>query len=161
ANVYAPAVSAFLAFVTASPFTNQVAGPSSRSRTRASIGLSLPVDTALCSMSIVVDTAQGSMSRCGHDGIATEAADDDLARHPRAARAEPVADLRAGRAGAAQPRMVLAARRAQALRRTEAPRRRRARDCHCAAHGPSAAHRVRHHRGGPTRTAHVVERARR
>ena len=75
------------------------------------------------------------------------AADDHLARHPRPARPQAVDHVRAREAGAAQPRVVLAPRRTQALRRAEAPRRRRPGD------------RDEQHTGNRPRTVYAITAA--
>ena len=89
-------------------------------RRSSASGAPLVVDTALCSICVRLDTAQGSMSTSHRDRRRPL---DHLARHPRAALAAAVDDLRARQAGAALARLVLATGRAQALRRAEAARR--------------------------------------
>ena len=89
-----------------------------------------------------VDTAQGTMSRCAGD------------ESPRPRRRTPCSacsgcgldDVRAGQAGAAQPPLVLAAGRAQAVRRAQAAGRRRPGDRDVRLDGQASADRLRHHR---------------
>ena len=73
--------------------------------------------------------------------------DDDLLRPARPAQHPAVDDVRAGEAGATQPRVVLAACRAQALRGAEAARRIRSGDRHVGVDRQATAHHVRDHAG--------------
>ena len=103
----------------------------------------------------VFDTALRSMSRCAMPSSPTTTSYAVLGL----LSVRPVDDLRAGQAGAAQPELVLAPGRAQAVRRAQAARRRRVRRRDRALHRQAPQPRVRHHRRGPRRAAGVAGRA--
>src|SRR3954453_22336908 len=92
-------------------------------------------------VSSVVDTVLGSMSRSGRE----KTVDDDVACPARPVERPALDHLRAGQAGAAQPRLVLATGGAQALRGAETASGRRSGDRDGAADREAAAYRLCDH----------------
>src|SRR5689334_14601951 len=102
---------------------NHVASPSSRPRINVVVCTADPLASGYCPLQYLerVDTAQGSMSSSDRDSSPV----DDIPRLARPALAAVVDDVRTCQAGTEIARLVLAACRAEALRRTEKTRRRR------------------------------------
>src|SRR5690348_13360427 len=98
-------------------------------------------------VSTMIDGVLGSMSTWKRAELGT-IPDDDVVCPARAAQHPVLDDVRADQAGPAQPRLVLAASRAQAVRRAEAARRMRPGDGDVRIDGQAAAYRLRDHGRG-------------